>query len=108
MRRNTADVKMNEEQAAALEAEFTKVFNEHHGEIQAKLTAASQLIEEAVKLAEQHGIPFRPDEEIMFCRPSYFPASFDKKFKGLDWDFLYDLTEASGGQYDGWHLSQVC
>ena len=96
------------EKAEALEAEFIKVFNEHHPEIQAKLAAASKLIEEAVAISEKYGIPFRPEEDIMWCNPSYVPTSYEEKFKGLDWDFLYELTEAGGGGYDGWQMSQTC
>lgn len=95
--------------AEAMEAEFTKVFNEHHPEIQAKLAQAVKLITEAEALADKHGIPFRPEDHIMFCKPSYLPESMKEKFPGLDMEFIMDLTEAYGDEnYPGWQLSQTC
>jgi hypothetical protein len=92
-----------------LEMAFQASFNNVHHEIQEKLTAASKLISEAVILSDKYGIPFRPNDEIMWCRPSYMPTSFKQKFKDIDEEFVYELTEAHGGyDYDGWQVSQVC
>lgn len=95
---------------------FKKVCEEVNPQIQNKLKAASALIKEAIALAEEHGIPFRPVERIMFCTPSYFPNSFKNKWSLIadndddddNYDALYTLTGASGGQYSGWQSSQTC
>ena len=90
-----------------LEAAFKKACDEVYEQIQSKLAAASALINEAVELSDQYGVPFCPREDIMWCSPSYVPESFEKKFKGIDYDFVYDLTEAGGGD-TGWQTSQTC
>lgn len=90
-----------------LETDFEKAFNEVHDQIQLKLTQAAKLIEEAVKLSEDSGVPFKPEEPLTFVRPSYIPRSMEKKFPDIDQDFVAELTDAYG--YDaGWQWSQVC
>lgn len=92
-----------------LEEQFQKVFETIHPQIQAKLTEASNLINQAVALAEENGLPFCPDKDIMWCSPSYIPKSFKRKFPGLDSDFWCDLTRAGGDdRYGGWQMSQTC
>lgn len=95
--------------SSTLEERFQKLFEKVHPQIQAKLTDAATLINQAVELAEEHGIPFCPDENIMWCAPSYIPNSFKKKFPGLDPEFWCDLTSAGGDErYGGWQQSQTC
>lgn len=91
-----------------LEQEFEKVFKEHHAEIQEKLAAAAKLINEAEAIAEKYGIPFRPKDHIMWCKPSYIPESMEEKFPGLDSEFWSDVAGAWGGEYPGWQQSQTC
>lgn len=92
-----------------LEKEFEKIFDEIHPQIQEKLAAAARLIDEAEALAEEHGVPFRPEKTIMFCRPSYIPQSMQEKFPDLDSDFWTQVCDAWGGyDYEGWQQSQVC
>ena len=91
-----------------MEEEFLKTFNSIHDEIQSKLAAAAKLINEAEALSEAHGIPFRPDETIMFCEPSYIPESLQEKFPELNIDFWTEITGAYGYGYSGWQQSQVC
>src|SRR6266850_1381638 len=91
-----------------LEKTFIKVFNENHGEIQAKISAAAKLIDEAESLSEQYGIPFKPKSSLMWCRPSYLPKSLKEKFPGIDMEFVMDSTGAYGDEgYSGWQMSQV-
>jgi hypothetical protein len=95
-----------------LEAEFKKVFDDVHGQIQEKVRAAAKLLNEAAELSKQHGMPFRPEETIMFCKPSYIPQSFAEKFAGLvssDSEYWTELTNAHGSvKWYGWQQSQVC
>lgn len=92
-----------------LEKEFEKVFSEHNAEIQEKLAAAVKLINEAEAIAEKYGLPFRPNEHIMWCRPSYIPESMKEKFPQLEQDFWSTVTNAWGDErYAGWQSSQVC
>jgi site-specific DNA-adenine methylase len=92
-----------------LEKEFEKLYADHNQEIQDKLKEASRLIDEAVKLSEQYGLPFKPEEDIMWCNPSYLPHSFKGKFPELDEEFVYTVTDASGyWDYGGWQSSQTC
>jgi hypothetical protein len=92
-----------------LEAAFQKAYDEVHDQIQLKLAQASKLIEEAVKLSEEHGVPFRPEKRLMFCKPSYIPESLSEKFPDLDTEFISEITDAYGyGDYPGWQQSQVC
>jgi hypothetical protein len=92
-----------------LEKEFTNVFNTHKNEINAKLAEAGKYLEEAEQLAEKYGIPFYSN--ISFLGQSYYPASYGKKFKELDRDFVSELTNAYPGEYGdnvGWEHSAVC
>lgn len=92
-----------------LEQEFITLYNVVHPQIQEKLAAAVKLIDEAEALAEEHGIPFRPKQDIMFCNPSYIPASLDEKHPELERDFICDFTGAYGNDdYPGWQQSQTC
>jgi hypothetical protein len=92
-----------------IEQEFQKVFDAHHEEIQSKLREASRLIDEASALSEKYGIPFCPDDDIMWCRPSFVPDSFKAKFPDIDDEFVYELCEAYPGvEYTGWQVSQTC
>ena len=92
-----------------LEKQFEDTFKKVHPQIQEKLEAAAALIDEAAKMSEDNGIPFRPDVDIMFCSPSYIPESMNSKFPDLDWDFVSSLTSAGGDErYSGWQSSQIC
>lgn len=91
-----------------LEQDFSDLYEKISPQIQEKMTAAAKLIDEAQKLSEEHGIPFRPETHIMWCRPSYIPRSLKEKFPELDSDFISDATDAWGGRYPGWQYSQTC
>src|ERR1700723_2063982 len=67
-----------------LEREFLKTFHAVHGKIQENLRQASLLIEEAVKLSEENGMPFRPKFNLCGFKMSYIPRSMEEKFPKLD------------------------
>ena len=100
---------MSEESYEKEWKQFEQTFNSVHDQIQAKMAEASKLISEATKLAEEHGIPFRPNRGTPF-RMSYIPDSFEEKFPEVkDGDDWQDLTNAHGGwDYTGWQQSQTC
>lgn len=96
-----------------IEEEFIKTCKEVLPQIYEKMKAAADLINEAEAIADMNGIPFRPQQDIMFCTPSYIPASMDKwnpgkTIDGVNWETIYELTDASGGEYHGWQRSQTC
>lgn len=92
----------------SLESRFRKVVDQYTPTIQDKLAAAAGLIEEAEELADKHGLPFRPKYSITgFCM-SYMPKTFKQMFSTVNSNLVYELTHASGNEYDGWQSSQTC
>jgi hypothetical protein len=90
-----------------LEREFRLAAAPVLSEIQRKVTQASKLLSEAVKLSEEHGIPFNSD--VSFLGQSYTPTSFSEKYPDLSSDLVYEITEASNEYGDaGWEHSDVC
>ena len=100
---------MSEESFEAEWNKFEETFNSIHAQIQAKMAEANRAIKEATALAEEHGIPFRPQYGTPF-RMSYIPDSFSEKFPEVsESDGWQDLTNAHGGyDYTGWQQSQTC
>lgn len=104
---DTVDMDDLDVEDTPLEREFRIKANEVLSEIHRKCSEATRLLSEAVKLSEEHGIPFRP--EISFLGQSYFPNSFEEKYKGVDMDLVYSITDASSEYgYGGWEHSDVC
>lgn len=91
-----------------LEAKFRQTVDKYNPEIQTKLAAAVELIEQAENIANEHGIPFRPNMSITGFSMSYIPENFNALFGSLDSDLVYDATNASGQDYAGWQTSQTC
>lgn len=92
-----------------IEKEFTEVCAKISPQIQEKLSAAAKLINEAEALAEEHGVPFEPDDDIMWCTPAYIPESFAEKFPEIDHEFVYEVANVYPGcEYNGWQQSQTC
>lgn len=96
------------EQQDPLELEFKALVDSIGKEIDAKVAAAEKLLDEAVELADRHGIPFYP--RISALRQPYVPASFKERFGTLDKEEVSDLLEMS--EYNlghvGWRRSQLC
>lgn len=93
-----------------LKSKFKAVIQKIDPQIQMKCAQAALLLEEAVKLSEDNGVPFIPKTKIMFCSPSYIPKTLTDKFPNLDVDFWQTLTETY--QEDetifGWQEEQIC
>ena len=100
-----------DEHMSALEAEFESLVKGPHGTLlEEKLKQASKLLDEAVALADEHGIPF---QGISFVRNPYIPQKFIDKFQELDSDFVDRLVDVSMygeyGRYAGWqHSDALC
>lgn len=93
----------------SIEKEFEDLVNAHKAEIQAKVTEASKVLDEAVALSEKYGIPFYA--QVSFLSQSYTPDSYYEKFGDLDKDTVNDLTDCyPGGEWggSGWEHSAVC
>lgn len=104
---DTVDMDDLDLEDSELEREFRGKASEVLSEIYRKVSAASKLLTEAVKLSEEHGIPF--NSEVSFLGQSYFPASFSEKYGDVNSDIVYAITEASSEHGDsGWEHSDVC
>lgn len=93
----------DENELTEIEKVFSKTVEKHLPEIQKKLAAANQLIEEAIKLSEKHGVPFHGLANNF--SDSYIPKTMPKD---LDSDLVSGLTEAWPGEYGnyaGWQTS---
>jgi hypothetical protein len=104
---DTVDMDDLDTEDSTLEREFRNTANQVLVQIQNKVSQASKLLSEAVKLSEEHGVPFY--SEVSFLAQSYFPESFESKFEGVDSDLVYSITDASSEYgYAGWEHSDVC
>lgn len=97
----------NKQDNSELEKEFRALVEEKQMLITAKLNAANQLIEEAIAISEESGVPF--DGSVSQISQSYYPMSFRKKFSDLDKDVVENIT-GTYSEYDhvGWAHSSVC
>jgi len=99
------------EHGGNLEQVFRNTFAEHNPEIQAKLAEAAKLIKDAENIAEEHGIPFSPEANIMQGMPTgYVPESFESIFGELkqeDSEVIYELTHTYNHEYTGWQNSST-
>jgi ribosomal protein L14E/L6E/L27E len=89
---DTVDMDDLDQEDSALEREFRNVATEATTKIMEKVRAASKLLQEAVDISEQYGIPF--SSEISFLGQPYKPASFEDKFGDIDDDFVDSVTGA--------------
>lgn len=92
-----------------LEREFRNEANVVLSDIMSKVRLASKILQEAVDISEEHGVPF--SSEISFIGQSYFPTTFSDKYGELDADFVDAITGASTSYYGdgaGWEHSDVC
>lgn len=96
-----------EEEDSEMERDFRKAVHYADELIQAKLDEASAAINEAVKIAERHGIPFR--SHVSPISNHYYPRSLEQKFEGLDKEFVQTITDTYN-EYEstGWKHSAVC
>ncbi len=91
-----------------LEEEFLALVSSIGEQIKAKIRIAEQALDEAVDLADKHGIPFY--SEVSQIGQSYVPDSFDERFESLDKETVADLLDISEYNLNhmGWRHSQVC
>lgn len=73
--------------------------------INEKLAIADKAIDEAVAIAEEHGISFSAG--VSPLGQSYIAGSAADKWPEVSKEFMNGITEAYG-EYDGWQHSQVC
>jgi len=88
-----------------LEREFRLKAAEVGALIGAKLAIAEQAIDEAVAIAEEHGISFSAG--VSPLGQSYMAESASDKWPDLSKEFMNGVTD-SYGEYDGWQHSAVC
>lgn len=88
-----------------IERAFRLAVGEAQDRIYAKLAAAEKLIDEAVAISEETGIPFSAG--VSPLGQSYLPNSLHEKFPDIDRSFANEIAEAYG-EYEGWQHSQVC
>jgi hypothetical protein len=91
-----------------LELEFKALVDTVGQEIKAKVEMAERLLQEAVELADRHGIPFYPS--ISELGQPYVPPAFKERFGSLDKEAVAELVDMS--EYNlghvGWRRSQLC
>jgi len=92
----------------SLESEFQKVYEDNIILIRAKVAQASKILNEAISIAEEHGIPF--DSNISEIGQQYTPESFHKKWNSLDDEKLAELgLYIYVSEYNtGWENSAIC
>lgn len=73
--------------------------------INEKLAIADKAIDEAVAIAEEHGVSF--SASVSPLGQSYLAASAEEKWPEVSKKFMSEITETHG-EYDGWQHSQVC
>lgn len=91
---------------STLEREFRLTYYSARDKIAEKLAKADKLIDEAVALSEEYGVPF--SAYVSPLNNSYFPRSMEEKFPEIDLVFVSELTEASNEYGSGWEHSAVC
>lgn len=89
-----------------LEEEFKKEYEAVAGKMKDLLDKADKLIEEAVKLSNETGVPLRFRPWSDFNSRRYVPEKFWEKFKELDDEFVDDVCnvypQRNYGPIDGW------
>jgi ATP-dependent protease HslVU (ClpYQ) ATPase subunit len=96
-----------EAKRSTLENDFRNIVNIHREEISSKLHEAEALLDEAVKIAEEHGIPFYAN--VSPISQNYTPRSFREKFSDVDSEVIYEVLNGDGpGRSVGWQHSAVC
>lgn len=92
-----------------MEKEFEKLSNKISEEINIKLNEAAIKLNEAIEIAEKHGVPF--SSGISFLPNSYVPTTMRTMHPNLSDEFMSETT----GIYDddcfdghGWYHSDVC
>ena len=88
-----------------IERAFRVAMIDAQNRIDEKLSEARRALQEAVKISNETGIPFRAS--VSPLSQCYIPESLSEKFPDLDKSAAYEMAEAYG-EYDGWQHSAVC
>lgn len=94
-----------------LEQKFRDTFAKYNPEIQEKLDAATKLVQEAEAIAEEHGIPFSPNADLVGGMvQAYVPESYESIFSELKnaddgAEVVGELTGVYYNEYAGWQNS---
>jgi hypothetical protein len=95
---------------SALEEQFEATYDAAITSIRVEVAKAREALSAAVKIAEEHGVPFRSG--ISPLGQGYIPKSFEKKFPGIDENFVSEVADVydryGDGLYAGWQHSAVC
>jgi hypothetical protein len=104
---------MSDKEMADLADEFEALCTKVQPQIIEKLAKARELIDEAVALAEEHGVPFMGSPSRL--RNAYVPESFSSsKFAKLDEEIVQEIAGVYGEYMSevldsgGWLHSAVC
>lgn len=92
-----------------LEREFRIKATQVKKQIDQKLKEASDALQAATDLSEEHGIPFYASCSEL--GQSYYPDTFEEKYREIDSDFAAGITGASVNsdfRSGGWEHSAVC
>jgi len=90
-----------------LEKEFKQAVKDTMPLIKEKLKLANQYLNEAIKIADENGIPFTTN--ISALSQSYATPSFFEKWKEVSKEVMERETGVYGGDgFYGWQHSQVC
>jgi hypothetical protein len=100
---------LQERKFSALEKEFLKIQEDTKAEIDKHISQAKASLREAVRIADERGMPFR-SAGISFLSNTYVPETFYKKFPKMDRDWLSEVADIYTDGYDiiGWRHSAVC
>lgn len=102
-------LKMVPNHSGDLEKEFMEISDKIGNEIKSRINEANKALNEALKLAEDHGLPFYSD--IIQVGSCYVPNSYHSKWDKLNPEFVSDITEVLSGDLKytrGWSTSEVC
>lgn len=101
----TLDTWMVHAEDSEMERTYRLAVKDAQRRMNEKMSQASALLDEAVAISEETGIPL--DAGISPLSQSYIPGSMTEKWPDVDRGFMNDLANAYG-EYDGWQHSAVC
>lgn len=100
---------MNDEEQKNIEAEYRKTVKKFLPKIEAKLSQAAKLINEATDIADEHGIPFYGLSPVsQQYTPEGVPTLHNDE--DLNQELFEEITGCSPtSEYDnGWEHSAIC
>ncbi len=97
-----------ERRANSLEEEFKQTAALAQFEIKKQLNIIEKAMQEAIKISETYGVPFRSNYSPLSPR-TYIPHSFEVKWKTLNSDAVEDICDATCGEagWEYWNSSSL-